>query len=165
MRKKLFALILIIMITTLIVKPLFAADEYKATKNQTITNFVQTYDNNPYDLNGTLSHWNKSSSSYSLRPYRRSQKIDFTLVLPVPLVIDSSDKGEFDPTVELGLVPKWKEKNISGAIGIKYSFSRFEFQHFAKSLVSFFSNMNKNAAGRGSKRNLPVSFYLSLPEF
>lgn len=149
----------------MIVMPSVAAEELKTTNNQTATNLIQTDNKNPYDLNGTVSHLNRTRSSYAHKPYQISQKIDFSRYLPVPLVIDTPDRAEFDPVVGLGLVPKWKEKNPSCAIGIKYSFSRFEFQHFAKSLVSFFGNMNKNAPRKGSQRNPPVSFYLSLPEF
>ncbi len=165
MRKKWFALILLNMIAAWVMMPSVAAEELKMTKNQTAANFIQTDNKNPYDLNGAVSHLNWTRSLSSRKPYQRSQTTGFTLNLPIPLEIDSSYQGEFDPTVGLELVPKWKEKNISGAIGIKYSFSRFEFRHFAKSIVSFFGNMNKDASRKGSQRNFPVSFYLSLSEF
>ena len=165
MRTKQFTLLLIIMITSLLVKPSFAAEKLEMTENLIVTNFTQTYDKNPYDSNGIVAHWNRAPSSYSLEPYQRSGKIDLPIDLPVPLEIDSSDQGLLDPAVRLGLDQKRKEKNISFTFGIKYSFSRFELQHFAKSLVSLFSNMKKDAPRKGSKRNLPISFYLSFPEF
>ena len=164
MRKKWFALILLNVIAAWVMMPSVAAEELKMTNNKIAFNFIQTDNKNPYDLTGAVSSLNRTRSSYDQKPYQRSQKIDVSRYLPIPLEIDSSAPSLYDPEVRLGLDPKWKE-NISCTFGIKYSFSRFELQHFAKSIVSLFSNMNKNTPRKGSQRNLPVSFYLSLPEY
>ncbi len=165
MQKKWFRLILINIFATLSVMPSVAAEELKTTNYQIASNSIQTEIKNPYDLTGSVSHLNWTRSSYDHKPYQRSQKIDVSRYLPVPLEIDSSAPSLFDPEVRLGLDPKWKEESISCSFGIKYSFSRFELQHFAKSIMSLFSNVSKNSARKGSQRNIPVSFYLSLPEY
>jgi hypothetical protein len=165
MQKKWFKLFLINIFATLSVMPSVAAEEFKTTKHQIASNFIQTEIKNPSDLTGSVSHLDRTHSSYNHMPYQRSPRIDVSRYLPVPLEIDSSAPSLFDPEVRLGLDPKWKEDSLSCTFGIKYSFSRFELQHFAKSIMSLFSNMSKNTARRDSQRNIPVSFYLSVPEY
>jgi hypothetical protein len=165
MQKKWFKLFLISIFATLSVMPSVAAEELKTTNNQIASNFIQTEIKNPYDLPGSVSHLNWTRSSYDHKPYQRSLKFNVSHYLPVPLEIDSSAPSLFDPEVRLGLDPKWKEESLSCTFGIKYSFSRFELQHFAKSIMSLFGNMSKNTARKGSQRKLPVSFYLSVPEY
>jgi hypothetical protein len=153
------------MFVTLIVIPSAAAEEIKTTNIQTASSFIQKYIKNPSILTGDVSQMNLTRSSYDHNPYRRSDKIDVSRYLPVPLEIDSSVPSLYDPEVRLGMDPKWKEESRSCTFGIKYSFSRFELQHFAKSIVSLFSNLNNNAPRADRQPNLPVSFYLSIPEY
>ena len=165
MQKKWFTFTLINMFVTLIVMPSAAAEEIKTTHKQIASNFIQTDIKTPSESTGALSHFNWPRSSYDHKSYRRSNKIDVSNYLPVPLEIDSSPPSLYDPEVRLGMDPKWKEESISCTFGIKYSFSRFELQNFGKSLLSLFSNQNKAALKKGNQRNPPVSFYLSLPEY
>jgi len=165
MRIKRFSFMLIIMIAVLIGKPSFAAEEVKKTDHLILTNITKTHDINPDDASGIESRWNSSSNSYSQEPPQKSGIFDLPIDLPIPLEIDSLEPNLIDPSIRSGLDPKWRKKNLSCTFGIKYSFSRFEFQHFAKSLASFFGNLNKGVSNKGRKGNLPVSFYLSFPDF
>lgn len=165
MRIKRVTLILIIMIVFLIVKPSYAAEEFKITENLALANFTQSFNTNPNDSFRLNSHRNRPSNSYSLETPSKSEKIDLPVDLPFPLEIGPSEPKLFDPAIRLGLDPKTKEKELSCTFGIKYSFSRFEFQHFAKSLVSLFTNMNTGASRKNRKRSRPVSFYLYFPDF
>ena len=145
--------------------PPVAAEELKTTNYYIASMIVQNGNKNASDLNENTSHLNWTRSSYSRKTSPQFQKIDFSRYLPIPLEIDASSPTLFDPEVRLGLDPKWKEETLSCTFGIKYSFSRFELQDFAKSLISLFKNPNKDIKQKGGRRSLPVSFYLSVPEY
>ena len=87
MRKKWFALILLNVIAAWVMMPSVAAEELKMTNNQIASNFIQTDIKKPYNLTGAVSSLNRTRSSYDQKPYQRSQKIDVSRYLPVPLEI------------------------------------------------------------------------------
>ena len=165
MAKKWFVFLLVNMVAVLMIKPSLAAEAFKTTEDQTSVTFIQTYYRNPYPLNRTESYWDTNRNSYGLDQNPIPMEIDFPIDLPVPLKIDSSVQDAFDSTSRSSLAPKWEEKNIYPTFGIRYSFSCFELQDFAKSLVSLFKNMNQDSPRKGHRVNSPISFYLAFPEF
>ena len=146
------------MIAILMMKPSFAWEVSNTDKDP--TGHI-----NLYHLNRTMALGETNSNSYGLIQNRNSGEIDFPIDLPVPLKIDSSVQGAFDSAGRSNLVPKWEEKNIYPTFGIKYSFSRFELQDFAKSLLSLFANVHQDSPRTGHRGNRSASFYLAFPEF
>lgn len=158
MKNKWFAILMINVVAILMIKPSLAWEVSNPSKDQTDKI-------NLYPLNRTMPLWETNSHSYGLGQNPNAGEIDFPLDLPVPLKIDASVQDAFDVAGRSNLVPKWEEKNIYPTFGIKYSFSRFELQDFAKSLVSLFTNVNQDSPRKTHRGNRPASFYLAFPEF
>lgn len=165
MQKKWLVLILMNVIASWIMLPSVAAEEIKMAGYNTASQFIQTDNQSPNKFNSQVSRLNWIRSSYPYKPSQGSPKIDFSRYLPLPLEVDASSPPLFDPEVRLGLDPKWKDETLSCTLGIKYSFSRFELQEFAKSLLSLFTDTKKDKPRKESKHSVPVSFYLSVPEY
>ena len=152
------------MIAILMLDPSFAGEALETSEAQTGVTFFLTDENNPYHNYSTKSYWDTNRNLYGLEQATASGEIDFPFDLPVPLEIYSSVQDAFDWTGRSKLAKKWEEKNIYPTFGIKYSFSRFELQDFAKSLMSLFTNMNQDGPKKGRRVNRSASFYLAFPE-